>query len=94
MYVKSGQENGAGNTDVNKHQTEAVMQENDVYKGGDVTAEYDVYTGSANQNVGKGEVGNENNPYDFYAGSTPVCLAVETVPDDVIMTENDVFSKD
>ena len=77
--------------------------ENDIYEGGNVTAEYDVYIGSATANqsaVGgvtteardgenkqMSEESADCNVYDLYAGCTSHL-------DDVIMTENDVYARD
>ena len=100
---------GDVNSDQNKtkvevQQDEAAMQENDVYEGGDVMAEYDVYTGSrgANWNSGNLELPKESSelreddPYDFYKGSTTVGCQHNTgdITDDVVMTENDVYVRD
>ena len=73
------------------------MEDNDVYEGGDVNAEYDVYLGSAstNQIHGITAAAEDDNTYDFYAGSQPVGIVNRALSDDdVIMTENDVYSKE
>ena len=72
------------------------MEENHVYEGGDINAEYDVYLGSAsaNQNQRIPAATEDDNHYDFYSGTQSVGLANRAVSDnDVIMTENDIYTQ-
>ena len=88
--------------EVQAQQKDVAMQENDVYEGDAVTAEYDVYTGSqaTNHNAQNHEFDKEegHDLYDYYAGSTATCREMgttqkETQDEEVVMTENDVYTR-